>query len=55
MAGYDYDRHFGGLYYLFLRGMSPGLPAGSGVWHELPGRALIEDLSALFAPAEVSL
>ena len=25
MAGYDYDKHFGGVFYLFLRGMDPAL------------------------------
>jgi exodeoxyribonuclease V beta subunit len=26
MAGYDYDQHFGGVYYLFLRGLDPARP-----------------------------
>jgi hypothetical protein len=26
MAGYDYDQHFGGVYYLFLRGLDPAQP-----------------------------
>ena len=47
---YDYDTHFGGAYYLFLRGMAPraGDPvAGHGVFHDRPTRALVEDLSLL--------
>ncbi|WP_187300631.1 PD-(D/E)XK nuclease family protein, partial [Mizugakiibacter sediminis] len=43
LAGYDYDRHIGGAYYLFVR----GLPAG-GVYADRPPRALIEALDALF-------
>jgi exodeoxyribonuclease V beta subunit len=54
MRGYDYDRHFGGIYYLFLRGMSPRFPPRSGVWHVVPQRELIEDLSGLLAPAEAA-
>ncbi len=42
--GYDYDRDFGGVYYLFLRGMAPGRP-GAGVFAARPPRALVEGLS----------
>jgi len=42
--GYDYDRDFGGVYYLFLRGMDPGRP-GAGVFAARPPRALVEGLS----------
>ncbi len=40
---YDYDDHFGGVYYLFLRGMS-GSAAGCGIFHDRPGKAVIEGL-----------
>jgi exodeoxyribonuclease V beta subunit len=43
--GYDYERDFGGVYYLFLRGMHP--KKGSGVFFEKPPRARIEALSEL--------
>jgi exodeoxyribonuclease V beta subunit len=49
LAGYDYDRHFGGVYYLFLRGMSARFPAGNGIWYDRPPRAMVDDLSALFS------
>ena len=31
----------------FLRGMSPGNAAGTGIFHDRPPVALVEDLSAL--------
>ena len=43
---YHYDQHFGGVYYLFLRGMHPDHP-GSGVFFDRPEGSLIEDLDAL--------
>lgn len=41
-AGYDYDRHFGGVYYLFLRGM--GRHAGRGVFFDRPSATLVAEL-----------
>ena len=49
LPGYDYDRHFGGIFYLFLRGMSPARGRGNGVFHDRPPRRLIDDLSAILA------
>lgn len=43
LPGYDYSRHFGGVFYLFLRGMDPARP-GSGVFADRPSVALIEAL-----------
>lgn len=45
LPDYDYDRHMGGVYYLFVRGMSPAHPAGSGVFFDRPKQALIEALA----------
>lgn len=45
LPGYDYERHFGGVYYLFVRGMSPDRAGECGVFHDRPALALIEDLS----------
>jgi exodeoxyribonuclease V beta subunit len=42
LAGYDYDRHFGGVRYLFLRGMDPGRGIASGVYVDRPSRAVVE-------------
>ena len=43
---YCYEQHFGGAYYLFLRGMDPNHP-GNGIFFDRPSAALIEDLDAL--------
>lgn len=48
---YAYDRHFGGVAYLFLRGMQPDRP-GSGVFFDLPTRSMIEALSAVLEQRE---
>jgi exodeoxyribonuclease V beta subunit len=43
LAGYDYEHHFGGVFYLFLRGMTPAGPE-HGVFRDRPEKALIEAL-----------
>jgi exodeoxyribonuclease V beta subunit len=43
LPGYDYDRHFGGVMYLFVRGMNPAMP-GSGVFRARPDLARLHDL-----------
>jgi exodeoxyribonuclease V beta subunit len=43
---YSYDRHFGGVYYVYLRGMGP---QGSGAWIHRPSA---DDLAANY-PAEL--
>ena len=45
VPGYRYEKHFGGAYYLFLRGMDPGKEKGFGIYYELPEEGLIEALS----------
>ncbi|MEJ2037443.1 MAG: exodeoxyribonuclease V subunit beta [Desulfosarcinaceae bacterium] len=36
LPGYDYRRHFGGVYYIFLRGVHPGAAPSSGVFFTRP-------------------
>jgi exodeoxyribonuclease V beta subunit len=50
LRGYDYARHFGGVYYLFLKGMGPEL-GSSGVFFEKPPLARLEALSRLVEQA----
>jgi exodeoxyribonuclease V beta subunit len=44
LPGYDYERHMGDVYYLFVRDLS----GGHGVHRDRPPRALIEAMDALF-------
>lgn len=46
-AGNDRDC-FGGVFYLFLRGMTPASPAGTGIWFDRPEPALVEALGEVF-------
>jgi exodeoxyribonuclease V beta subunit len=47
LPNYDYEHHFGGVRYLFVRGMQPDL-AMSGVYQDKPDYQRINQLSALF-------
>lgn len=51
IPGYDYERHFGGVFYLFLRGMRPEHGPRYGVFHDRPERELVTDLGRVFAGA----
>lgn len=52
LPDYNYDQHFGGIHYLFLRGLSPGIPADlfapgatlTGLYSSRPSRELIAAL-----------
>ncbi|CAH0526741.1 exodeoxyribonuclease V subunit beta [Vibrio hippocampi] len=45
LADYRYEQHFGGVYYLFLRGIKPG--AQSGIFYTKPSEALVTSLDKL--------
>ncbi len=47
--GYDYARDFGGIRYLFCRGLDPDSPAFPGVFAHRFAPALVQALDALFA------
>ena len=49
LPGYDMEAHFGGVFYLFLRGVDPCAP-GCGVYSDRPGQAFLRDLSRTFFP-----
>lgn len=51
---YSIEQHFGGVYYLFLRGMHPSTGARRGVFFHRPGSTLIERVSALLGDQEAS-
>ena len=46
LPDYDYEAHFGGVFYLFLRGVDAGNPE-RGVFRCRPALALVEKLRAL--------
>jgi exodeoxyribonuclease V beta subunit len=53
LPGYTHATHFGGVYYLFVRGIRPAwvLPGGSpaGVYHHVPSAETLARLDRLFA------
>jgi exodeoxyribonuclease V beta subunit len=51
---YDYARHFGGVYYLFIRGMAPEHPFGTGVFFDRPTPDTLTALSETLGLAEGS-
>ena len=47
LAGYDYERHFGGAYYLFLRGMAESHEPDCGIFFDRPEAAIVRRVSLL--------
>ncbi len=47
LADYDYRRHFGGVFYLFLRGIDPAIGGDNGIYRNRPDVRLIEALDRL--------
>ncbi len=47
LPDYDYETHFGGVRYLFVRGMQPDQPM-SGVYQDRPDLERVEALASLF-------
>jgi len=50
LPGYDYERHLGGVFYLFLRGMRPRTGPERGVFFARPPLGLIETLDRKIFP-----
>jgi len=48
---YDYDKHMGGAFYLFLRGMSPDKGPEYGAFRDKPSRKIIEALDEILGAA----
>ncbi len=48
LPDYDYDRHFGGVRYLFLRGITTQTAEPYGIYSERPSRDVIISLDRLF-------
>jgi exodeoxyribonuclease V beta subunit len=48
VPGYLYESHFGGVFYVYVRGVKQNLGPGYGIFHDLPDLATIELLAAKF-------
>lgn len=48
MNDYRFGSHFGGIYYLFLRGMAPESAPQNGIFYHLPEKEFIEQLDSCF-------
>jgi exodeoxyribonuclease V beta subunit len=46
---YEREQHFGGVYYLFMRGMSPDFAMGTGVYHTPISAATWQQLDRIFS------
>jgi exodeoxyribonuclease V beta subunit len=54
VPNYRYEAHFGGIYYLFLRGIRPVWGPLYGIYRDLPSKRLIERLSNYFGENKVN-
>ncbi len=48
LTGYNYEQHFGGVYYLFLRGIDPTRP-GLGIFRDRPKEPFVRELNFLLS------
>jgi exodeoxyribonuclease V beta subunit len=46
VPSYNYEKHFGGVIYLFLRGLDPSRPQ-YGVFRDRPALTAVDQLSSL--------
>jgi exodeoxyribonuclease V beta subunit len=44
LPGYNYETHFGGVYYIFLRGVDPDRGSEFGIYRERPSNKFIKEL-----------
>jgi exodeoxyribonuclease V beta subunit len=51
LPGYRYEQHFGGVYYLFLRGIDPARP-GFGVYRDRLEESFVRRLNRLLTGSE---
>jgi exodeoxyribonuclease V beta subunit len=49
IENYDYAEHFGGVFYLYMRGMHPE-HKGKGIFYHLPEKHVIDALSKYLIP-----
>jgi exodeoxyribonuclease V beta subunit len=46
LPAYNYETHFGGIYYIFLRGVDPDRGPDFGIFRDRPSEKLINELCA---------
>ena len=51
VPNYDYQQHFGGVYYVFLRGVNEA--GDEGVYFTKPAERIIKRLDAMFEPGQL--
>jgi exodeoxyribonuclease V beta subunit len=44
LPGYGYDTHFGGVFYIFLRGVDPSNATDTGIFRDRPAKETIDYL-----------
>ncbi|NTU68969.1 MAG: exodeoxyribonuclease V subunit beta [Chlorobiaceae bacterium] len=47
VPGYSYSSHFGGVVYVFLRGVQAGAGEATGLFRDLPDEALVRELGSI--------
>jgi exodeoxyribonuclease V beta subunit len=50
IKNYSYENNFGGVYYVFLRGISSNAAENNGVYFDRPDLALVKKLKETFQP-----
>lgn len=53
VKNFDYEKHFGGVFYIFLRGLNAEAGRENGIYFDLPDNALIQQLSTNLLSADV--
>ncbi|MBU0480239.1 MAG: exodeoxyribonuclease V subunit beta [Proteobacteria bacterium] len=52
LPGYDYEKHFGGVYYLFLRGVGYDSGQHYGIYHDVPDVKVVLKAARLLAAGQ---
>ncbi len=50
VRGYDYSKDFGGIFYLFIRGVNPARSPDYGIYYDLPDKGLMIKLGTALIP-----
>jgi exodeoxyribonuclease V beta subunit len=51
IKNYSYEKHFGGVYYFFLRGINLRISPDNGIYFDRPGETLLRQLENKFLSA----